>query len=72
MSNASWAYTVIHKAPLDKACEAPSNPVAGIARGFVEKAEPADWKQASFDDSAWKATTTSTGIQTPSLSGTLI
>jgi hypothetical protein len=58
VSNANWACTVIHEAPLDKACEASSNPVAGIAPcGFVEKAEPADWKQASFDDSAWKATT---------------
>lgn len=31
VSNADWACTVIHEAPLDKSCEDESNPVAGTA-----------------------------------------
>ncbi|WP_022951113.1 YHYH protein [Leucothrix mucor] len=54
VSNKSWKCEVLHKAPLDKACEASSNPVAGEgACTFTSKAAPSDWLQSSFDDSAW-------------------
>ena len=58
VSDETWACTVIHQAPLDKACEAESNPVAGVAPcEFVDLDEPTGWKAADFDDSAWTATT---------------
>ena len=58
VSNEAWACTVIHEAPLDKACEAESNPVAGIAPcEFVDLGEPEGWKAVEYDDSAWTATT---------------
>lgn len=53
-SESSWKCLVIHEAPLDKACEDSSNPVAGEgACGFRSVAEPANWKSVSFDDSSW-------------------
>ncbi len=58
VSNEAWACTVIHEAPLDKVCEAESNPVAGIAPcEFVDLGEPEGWKAAEYDDGAWTATT---------------
>lgn len=58
VSGSDWACTVINTAPLDKACEKESNPVAGIAPcTFLDRPEPAGWKGANFDDSQWKATT---------------
>ena len=58
VSNADWACTVIHEAPLDKACETESNPVAGTAPcEFNDLGEPEGWKAADFDDSSWTATT---------------
>ena len=58
VSNADWACTVIHAAPLDKSCESESNPVAGTAPcDFVDLGEPDGWKAADFDDSSWAATT---------------
>ncbi|MBX3052690.1 MAG: hypothetical protein KF753_14500 [Caldilineaceae bacterium] len=58
VSNTDWACAVIHTAPLDKACEGESNPVAGVAPcTFIDLGEPADWKSADFDDSGWTATT---------------
>jgi hypothetical protein len=45
---------VIHEAPLDKACEKTSNPVAGQSPcGFTSLEEPLGWKDANFDDSTW-------------------
>lgn len=61
VSNAAWACTVIHEAPLDKACESESNPVAGTAPcTFRDLGEPVGWKTADFDDSGWTATTVHT------------
>lgn len=58
VSNADWACTVIHEAPLDKSCENESNPVAGTAPcAFIDLGEPDGWKSADFDDSSWTATT---------------
>src|SRR5690348_3108411 len=55
-TNDDWACIVIHEAPLDKACEKESNPVAGQAPcNFTSLEEPADWKDATFDVSSWSA-----------------
>ena len=84
VSNADWACTVIHEAPLDKSCENEANPVAGIAPcEFIDLGEPDGWKAADYDDSSWTATTfiqparsapkmvmiKSVGIQTQNSSG---
>lgn len=58
VSNADWACTVIHEAPLDKSCESEANPVAGTAPcEFIDLGEPDGWQSADFDDSVWTATT---------------
>ena len=58
VSNGAWKCTVIHQAPLDKSCENESNPVAGEgACDFIALDEPAGWKSATFDDSAWQNAT---------------
>ncbi len=57
-TSADWKCMVIHEAPLDKSCEAESNPVAGQGPcGFIALDEPAGWKSAGFDDSAWTKAT---------------
>lgn len=54
VSDKSLMCDVLHKAPLDKACESESNPVAGIgACTFMAKEAPANWLKNSFDDSTW-------------------
>ena len=54
VSNKNLKCEVLHKAPLDKACESESNPVAGEgACTFMVKEAPANWLQSSFDDSTW-------------------
>jgi len=56
VTNSAWACTVIHEAPLDKACEKTTNPVAGQAPcGFTTHEEPAGWKGLDFDRSQWLA-----------------
>ncbi|MEM7115236.1 MAG: PEBP family protein [Chloroflexota bacterium] len=58
VTDADWACTVIHEAPLDKSCESESNPIAGTAPcGFNDSGEPDGWKTADFDDTSWTATT---------------
>lgn len=58
VTNADWACTVIHEAPLDKSCEGESSPVAGVAPcTYSAVAEPEGWKSATYDDTAWAATT---------------
>lgn len=58
VSNADMACTVIHEAPLDKACAQLSDPVAGTAPcDFIDLGEPDGWKAVDFDDSGWTATT---------------
>lgn len=57
-SNAEWACTVIHDAPLDKSCENEANPVAGTAPcTFTDLGEPDGWMAVDYDDSSWTATT---------------
>ncbi|TXR54106.1 PEBP family protein [Reinekea thalattae] len=58
VSNQQMRCQVIHKAPLDKACEDSSNPQAGVGLcQFERSAEPENWQLASFDDSHWPAAT---------------
>lgn len=58
VTNANWACTVIHTAPLDPACAKETRPVAGVAPcTFRDLGEPTGWKRIGFDDSQWKATT---------------
>lgn len=58
VSNADWACTVIHQAPLDKSCEGESNPVAGEGLcDFISLEEPEGWKRLDFDDSSWQNAT---------------
>lgn len=53
-SSADWSCKVIHTAPLDKSCEASTNPVAGEgACAFDAMEEPDGWDTASFDASEW-------------------
>ncbi len=57
VTDADWACTVIHEAPLDKSCDREANPVAGEGPcGFEAQEEPANWKSAAFDDSGWGET----------------
>lgn len=64
VSNASWKCLVIHEAPLDKSCEKESNPVAGQGPcAFKSIEEPAGWKKADFDDSAWSPATVYSSAQ---------
>lgn len=56
VTNEWWKCTVIHTAPLDNACAAEANPIAGQgACGFTAVPEPTDWKSPTFDDSSWVA-----------------
>jgi hypothetical protein len=58
VSNGEWACAVIHEAPLDKACENVSNPVAAVSPWeFLDLGEPDGWKSADFDDRGWTGTT---------------
>lgn len=58
VSNAEWACTVIHEAPLNKSCAKEANPVAGVAPcEFTSLDEPEGWKSTDFVDSSWTATT---------------
>lgn len=54
VSNADWQCLVIHTAPLDKSCEAVTNPVPGEGVcAFETRDEPDGWDQAGFDASDW-------------------
>ena len=58
VSNADCVCTVIHEAPLDKACENETNPEPGVGPcTFIALGEPDGWKAADYDDSSWTATT---------------
>ena len=54
-SNAEWKSLVIHRAPLDKACEKDVDPDATCEFEIVEA--PAAWTTADFDDSSWPTAT---------------
>lgn len=54
VSNADWRCLVIHTAPLEKSCEAETNPVAGEGVcAFEAMEEPDGWDQAGYDASDW-------------------
>lgn len=54
VSNQDWKCQVIHQAPLDKTCEAESNPIVGVGPcTFLSSEEPESWKSLDFDDSLW-------------------
>ena len=56
VTNEWWKCTVIQTAPLDNACAAEANPIAGQGTcGFTALPEPTDWKSPTFDDSKWLA-----------------
>ncbi|MEM7567091.1 MAG: PEBP family protein [Pseudomonadota bacterium] len=58
VTNAAARCLVVHRAPIDRACEAERDPVAGLgACGFEIAEEPAGWTSPGFDDSAWPAAT---------------
>ncbi len=58
VTDSNWMCTVIHEAPLDKACEKSANPVAGeMPCGFTSLEEPANWMDADFDTTAWAKAT---------------
>ncbi len=50
---------MIHRTPLDTACEDEDAPVPGEGPcGFETTGERPGWKQSSFDDSTWNDATT--------------
>ena len=52
---------VVHSAPIDRSCEASSNPVAGEgACGFDITEEPDGWQAFGFDDADWPQATVHT------------
>ncbi|MCR9088953.1 MAG: PEBP family protein [Rhodobacteraceae bacterium] len=55
VSDGSWRCLVTHSAPLDKACERESDPVAGEGVCTFEiTEEPANWDRPDFDASGWR------------------
>ncbi|WP_299788480.1 PEBP family protein [uncultured Marivita sp.] len=64
VSNADWQCLTIHTAPLDKACEAEADPVAGKDPCTFEASdEPDGWDSTGFDASAWPQATVYTAAQ---------
>lgn len=58
VTDSNWVCMVVHQAPLDKACEKTSNPIAGqMPCGFNTVEEPIGWKSLNFDTSAWSSAT---------------
>jgi Raf kinase inhibitor-like YbhB/YbcL family protein len=54
VTNQQWKCKVLHKAPLNKACEREANPVAGVPPcEFIALEAPSGWKSADFDDTKW-------------------
>lgn len=51
VTNASWKCLVLHRAPLDTACEKSSKPQTDCSASIID--EPAGWRSPNFDTSAW-------------------
>ena len=61
VSDTSMRCLVIHKAPLNPACEKSLNPASTCQSSVVP--EPPGWKTAGFDTSTWPAATVYTAAQ---------
>jgi hypothetical protein len=59
VSSTAFKCKVIHKAPLNKACEKTVNPTLATC-GAAIVSEPAGWKSVGFDTSTWESATTYT------------
>ena len=60
VTNSEWRCTAIHIAPLNPACAAEANPVPG--QGACTNTilpEPPNWKNTTYDDTAWPDATVS-------------
>lgn len=58
VSNSDMKCIVLHEAPLNKNCEKSDSPSTDSEScGFVETAEPTNWKDENFDDSTWQNAT---------------
>ncbi|MEI6739049.1 MAG: hypothetical protein WCK74_01935 [Gemmatimonadaceae bacterium] len=55
VSSSAFKCLVVQKAPLNPSCEKDANPLQSCQA--MTLAEPAGWKAASFNDSAWPAAT---------------
>ena len=55
VSSAAWKCLVIHKAPTNPSCEKDANPEVTCQAEIAE--EPAGWKDAGYDFSAWASAT---------------
>jgi hypothetical protein len=62
VSSAAFKCKVIHKAPLNTACEKTANPTVASC-GAEILAEPTGWKSAGFDTRSWESATTYTEAQ---------
>ncbi len=60
-SGTSWRCLVIHKAPLDVGCEKSSTPAVTCTSAIV--GEPANWKRADYDPTAWEQATSYTSAE---------
>lgn len=54
----NWRGLVVHRAPLDPACEKSASPKSDCRSAVTE--EPAGWTSPGFDDAAWPEATTYT------------
>lgn len=61
VTGTDWRGLVIHRAPLDPACERSADPTADCTSEIAT--EPDGWTSASFDDTAWTAATAYTESQ---------
>jgi hypothetical protein len=58
VTDSSWRCVPTHSAPLDAACAAQAQPIAGKgACTNTITAEPNGWKSPSYDDATWPAAT---------------
>ncbi len=56
VTSANMRCLVVHRAPLDRACEQSEDPVAGEGScAFLEADVPSNWSDPGFDDSDWAA-----------------
>lgn len=61
VTGSNWRGLVVHRAPIDKACEKASEPI--VACRFERVTEPDGWTQPGFDDRSWVPATTYTEQQ---------